>query len=45
MGGADACADWRKRSLMNADYTHLNHKGGGELARLLFDAITKVLDE
>lgn len=45
MGGADACSDWRKRSLMNADYTHLNHKGGGELARLLFDAITKVLDE
>ena len=45
MGGADACADWRTRRLMNADYTHLNHKGGGEMARLMYDAIMRTIDD
>lgn len=37
MGGEDAVVDWRKRKLLNADYIHLNHAGGAELAKL-FDA-------
>lgn len=41
MGGADAVVDWRKRGLVNADYIHLNHKGGAELAGYLVDAIVK----
>ncbi|MDE6703031.1 MAG: hypothetical protein K2K00_05080 [Muribaculaceae bacterium] len=32
MGGEDAIVDWRERRLVNADYIHLNHKGGKELA-------------
>ena len=43
MGGAGACADWRKRKLMNADYIHLNHAGGRELATLLYNAISEAL--
>lgn len=39
MGGPGSCADWRKRKLMNADYTHLNHAGGREMASLLSKAI------
>lgn len=39
MGADGAAVAWRKKSLMNADYTHINHKGGAELARLLSDAI------
>lgn len=45
MGGDDAIADWRKRRLVNADYVHLNHAGGAELAALLDKAIMKALDE
>ncbi|MCM1067618.1 MAG: GDSL-type esterase/lipase family protein [Muribaculaceae bacterium] len=45
MGGAGSCADWRKRKLMNADYVHLNHDGGAELASLLFDALTTAANE
>lgn len=39
MGGADAIVDWRERKLVNADYIHLNHKGGEVLARKFTDAI------
>ena len=39
MGGADAVVDWRKRGLVNADYIHLNHKGGEVLGKKLADAI------
>lgn len=45
MGGADAIVDWRKRKLMNADYIHLNHAGGAELATLLYNSLKKSLDE
>ena len=41
MGGADAVVDWRKRGLVNADYIHLNHKGGAELAGYLVDSHSK----
>lgn len=31
-GGENAVVDWRSRGLVNADYIHLNHKGGAALA-------------
>ncbi|MCH5220957.1 MAG: hypothetical protein J1F05_01315 [Muribaculaceae bacterium] len=45
MGGAGAIVDWRKRKLMNADYIHLNHKGGHEMAKLLSTSLFQALDE
>ena len=45
MGGPGSSADWRKRRLMNADYIHLNHDGGRELARLLYEALENAVDE
>lgn len=39
MGGEDAIVDWRERKLVNADYIHLNHKGGEVLAKKFTDAI------
>ena len=34
MGGDGAAMEWRKKKYLNADYIHLNHDGGGELAEL-----------
>ncbi|MDE6157287.1 MAG: hypothetical protein K2F78_03980 [Muribaculaceae bacterium] len=45
MGGNDACAEWRRNKLMNADYTHINHKGGERMAKLLYDAIKNVVGD
>ncbi len=45
MGGDGAIVDWRKRKLMNADYIHINHDGGKELARLFHQSLTKALNE
>lgn len=39
-GGEGAIVDWRNRQLVNADYIHLNHKGGRELAREFVEALT-----
>ena len=39
MGGDDAAVDWHRRHLVNADYIHLSHKGGAELARLFVNAL------
>lgn len=39
MGGENSVVDWRDRGLINADYIHLNAKGGKELARLFVDAL------
>lgn len=39
MGGADAVVSWHDRSLVNADYVHLNHKGGAELARIFVNSL------
>lgn len=39
MGGAGSILDWRNRGLVNADYVHLNHKGGAELAEQFVDAL------
>lgn len=45
MGGADAICRWRNEGLVNADYIHLNHKGGGVLAKELILALKMKLDE
>lgn len=45
MGGRNAVVDWRERGLVNADYIHLNHKGGSELAREFFNSLIHMLDE
>ncbi len=45
MGGDDAIVNWRERKLVNADYIHLNHKGGEELARLFVDALKNYLSQ
>ncbi len=43
MGGNDAIVVWRERKLVNADYIHLNHKGGEVLAQLLVDALSNAI--
>ena len=45
MGGTGAIVDWRQRGLVNADYIHLNHKGGGELAKEFVKALKLKIDE
>ncbi|MBD5163924.1 MAG: hypothetical protein HDT09_04420 [Bacteroidales bacterium] len=45
MGGSDAVVQWRKDKLVNADYIHLNHKGGAAMAKLLQHAIQSSLNE
>ena len=45
MGGKDAVVEWRKRGLLNADYIHLNHKGGAELAKEFVNSLKMKLDE
>lgn len=41
MGGEDAIVEWRNKGYVNADYIHLNHKGGGELAKIFVDALNR----
>ncbi len=45
MGGEDAIVDWRDRGLVNADYIHLNHKGGGELAKEFVNSLKMKINE
>lgn len=45
MGGVDAIVNWRQRGLVNADYIHLNHKGGGELADEFVKALKLKINE
>ena len=45
MGGDLAVVDWRKRKLLNADYIHINHAGGDELAKLFDIALKHSIDE
>lgn len=45
MGGDNAVVDWRGRKLVNADYIHLNHAGGKELARLFYNSLKASLGE
>lgn len=43
-GGEGAVVDWRDRQLVNADYIHLNHKGGRVLAREFAQALALALE-
>lgn len=45
MGGENSVVEWRRRKLVNADYIHLNHDGGREMASLLSKSLFKALDE
>ena len=45
MGGSGAAVDWHKRGLVNADYIHLNHKGGKELASVFVNSLILSLSE
>ena len=45
MGGEDAAVVWRDKGLINADYIHLNGKGGRELSRLFVNALDHALKD
>ena len=45
MGGDDASVDWHRRKLVNADYIHLNHKGGAALAEIFVNSLQSSLHE
>lgn len=45
MGGQGAAVDWHNRGLVNADYIHLNHKGGKELAGIFVKSLNLSLSE
>lgn len=45
MGGDGAAVDWHKRGLVNADYIHLNHKGGRELARIFVNSLKNSIEQ
>ena len=45
MGGEGSVVAWRERGLINADYIHLNHKGGEEMGRLFVESLMQVIDE
>lgn len=45
MGGDGAIVKWRDRGLVNADYIHLNHKGGAVLAEEFVNALKMKVDE
>lgn len=45
MGGENAVVDWRRRNLVNADFVHINHAGGKELAKEFVDALKLLLAE
>lgn len=43
MGGDGAAVDWHARKLVNADYVHLNHHGGKELADIFLKSLYTTL--
>lgn len=45
MGGANSIVDWRDRGLVNADYIHLNHKGGREMAGIFVESLMHAMDD
>lgn len=45
MGGDGAAAKWRTEGNLNADYIHLNHKGGALLAEKFFNALQMSINE
>ena len=44
-GGDGAAIDWHRRGLVNADYIHLNHKGGTEFAKIFINSLNLSLSE
>lgn len=45
MGGENSIVDWRNRGLVNADYIHLNHKGGAVLAEEFVKSLMMKINE
>lgn len=45
MGGANSIVNWRQRGLVNADYIHLNYKGGAQMAEIFVESFNRLLDE
>lgn len=45
MGGENAVVTWRNDGLINADYIHLNAKGGARLSKLFVQALEKSLGQ
>lgn len=45
MGGEGCIVDWRKRKLVNADYIHINHSGGEELANIFNNALISAIEQ
>lgn len=45
MGGEGAVIDWRDRGLVNADYIHLNHRGGEEMGKMFVESLMLLIDE
>lgn len=45
MGGPGSIVQWRKNKHVNADYIHLNHAGGRQLAELFDKSLSHALDE
>lgn len=45
MGGENSVVDWRDRGMVNADYIHLNHKGGAALAQEFVNSLMMKIDE
>lgn len=43
MGGDDAIVRWSAEGKANKDYIHLTHKGGADLAQLMFNAMQQLL--
>jgi lysophospholipase L1-like esterase len=43
MGGENASIRWREQGLINADYVHLNSKGGAALSKLFIKSLTNIL--
>lgn len=45
MGGEGSIVEWRRRGLVNADYIHLNFKGGEVMGTELAETLMRVIDE
>ena len=45
MGGENAVVAWRDKGMINADYIHLNHKGGTEFAKIFINSLNLSLSE
>lgn len=45
MGGVNSIVDWRDRGLVNADYVHLNYKGGKEMSGIFCESLLHLIDD